>query len=291
MKDCSLKICLGCSECKKIVVSHKGWWHPESNEKCFNIEKGINYGPSDNCILKFEHLVLDKRIGFKLNYFEDYIELYEYLRENKISIKNPFGRYFCIINNSSFYEENNYLVFKDFVKNSDIYFEDKETILFDDKNLKFFIKNDVINNKQNNWLNKFLKNRTQEENIPKSEVKHRIVFPVAGVTFEDRQNTIKKLFGVYNSGKRMKVEFVPEPDNVYDKNAIKIYVHNDGEKEFVGYVPKTLNKDQDNESKIEEFNSMINSILDKIESAETSWIGERNGTYGLRVVCYEKNLG
>ena len=111
MKDCSLKICLGCSECKKITINAKGWWHPESIEKCFNIEKGMNYGPSDNCILKFEHLVLDKRAGFKFNYLDDYIELYEYLRENNISIKNPFGRYFFIVSGSFFYEENNYLVF------------------------------------------------------------------------------------------------------------------------------------------------------------------------------------
>lgn len=289
MKDCSLKICLGCSECKKITINNKGWWHPESIEKCFNIEKGMNYGPSDNCILKFEHLVLDKRAGFKFNYLDDYIELYEYLRENKISIKNPFGRYFCIVKNSLFYEENNYLVFKDLIKNSEIYYQDKETVLFDDKNFKFFIKNDIMNNKQNNWLNKFINNRTKEPQQNK-EIKHRIVFPVAGVTFEDRQKTIKKLADVYNSGKRMEVEFVPEPENIYDKNAIKIYVINNGSKEFIGYVPKTLNKDQDNESKIENFNSMIYSILDKIENAETSWIGERNGNYGVRIVCYEKNL-
>ena len=86
----------------------------------------------------------------------------------------------------------------------------------------------------------------------------------------------------------MRVEFEPEPENIYDSNAIKVLVLNNGKKEFVGYVPKTLNKDQDNESKIENFNAMIFNIIENIEKAETSWIGEKNGNYGIRVVCYEK---
>lgn len=292
MKDCSLKICCNCGECNKISITRKGWWFPvsyEIKEPCFSINNGSEYGPTDNCQLKFEHLVLDKRIGFKLNTFEDFNDLYKYLRENEISFKNPFGAGFYINKNNKFYEEENYLNFKKLIKNTQFYQEGVDKILFDDKGFNFVKETERISDNKINWLVKFAKKRIcPDEFENKKEAKHKIVFPVAGVSFEDRQEKIKRLSTVFNSGKRMEVEFIPEPENQYDKNAIKICVLNNGVSEFVGYVPKTLNKDQDNENKIEDFNSMIFSILDNIESAETSWIGEKNGNYGMRIVCYEK---
>ena len=290
MKDCSLKICLNCGRCKRIVFSSKGWWMPTVLEiNCFSQSKGESYGPTEKCDFKFEHLVLDKRRSFKLNNFEDYNDLYEFLRENKISFKNPFSTYFYSSKELKFYEQENYLNFKEFICDSSFYQNGIENVLFDDKNLKFVKENKQMNIIQSNWLSKFAKKRMFPNSVQETKnYRHKIVFPVAGVTFEDRQETIKRLSNIFNSGKRMEVEFIPEPENIYDKNAIKINVLNNGNREFVGYVPKTLNKDQDNESKIENFNEMINSIIDNIENAETSWIGEKNGTYGVRIVCYEK---
>ena len=59
---------------------------------------------------------------------------------------------------------------------------------------------------------------------------------VAGVTFEDRQSIIKKL------KYRDKVEFVREPNNSHDPNAIKVMVCPKNESEFVhlGYIPAEL---------------------------------------------------
>ena len=160
--------------------------------------------------------------------------------------------------------------------------------MIDEQEMKFVKHFETIDYKKELWLNKFSKKRKSVEEKQSYEKKHKIVFPVAGVTFEERQEKIKSLSSVFNSGKRMEVEFEPEPTNIYDSNAIKVLVLNNGKKEFVGYVPKTLNKDQDNESKIENFNAMISNIIENIEKAETSWIGEKNGNYGIRVVCYEK---
>ena len=190
-------------------------------------------------------------------------------------------------------EENNrktFISFKNYLFSTDAYIMGEfGKVRANVEDMTFSKSFESINKNKSTWLSKFAKRRNGEiEKIEKVE-RHRIVFPVAGVTFENRQETIKNLSHIFNSGKRIEVEFEPEPNNIYDKNAIKVNVLNNGVKEHIGYVPKTLNKDQDNESKIENFNEMIFGILDNIERAETSWVGEKNGNYGVRVVCYEKN--
>lgn len=52
---------------------------------------------------------------------------------------------------------------------------------------------------------------------------------VAGTTFRP-----KAVYDNEGGVKRRRVEFVPEPDNAYDKDAVKVHV--DGE--HVGYVPR-----------------------------------------------------
>ena len=302
MKDCSLKICLGCHDCKSITLTKKGFWVPHCEDTeliCFDeignyksrfsCGKGSCYGPTEHCPFNFEHKVLDDRKNFKLKKFEDLKVLYEYIQENKLSIIKRYGNTFSIIKDNKFYPMNNFWRFEEFILSMDDYASGKiGKIFFKEEEMTFEKDSYMIEISKLTWLNRFEKKRQGTLEDVKSDKKHRIVFPVAGVTFESRQNTIKNLTDVFNSGKRFKVELEPEPNNEYDSNAIKVIVLNEGKKEFIGYVPKTLNKDQDNEYKIDNFNSMIYSILQNIEKAETSWIGEKNGNYGVRVVCYEK---
>lgn len=59
---------------------------------------------------------------------------------------------------------------------------------------------------------------------------------VAGVTFENRQEIIAQLSGGES------VQFRPEPENAFDRNAIAIYVAGDGinSAKHIGYVPRVL---------------------------------------------------
>lgn len=301
MKDCSLKICLNCENCKVIQLNRKGWWSPlnisfnmatfgEPFKTCFLGCKGQEYGPTEHCVFKFEHTVLDNRKNFKLNTFEDFIEVYEYIQENKLSFIQSGDYSFSIRKDVNFDPSYNFYTFKMFLFSTEAYKNGNfGKVLLDMEERKFIKSFTKINESKSAWLDRFAKKRTGNTEEKPKERKHRIVFPVAGVTFENRQEKIEKLANIFNSGKRMEVEFEPEPENSYDKNAVKVLVLNNGNKEFVGYVPQTLNKDQDNESKIENFNKMISDIINNIERAETSWIGEKNGNYGIRVVCYEKN--
>ena len=301
MKDCSLKICLNCEMCDRISVNTKGWWHPfkkfslsdNTLSNCFSHEKGENYGPTDICPYKFEHTVLGERKGFKLNSFEDFNELYEAIKDNNFLMENDYHGSYSFVKRTNLNKDVSRIInfgcFRRLLfSTNDYLLGNFGKILIDEQEMKFVKHFETIDYKKELWLNKFSKKRKSVEEKQSYEKKHKIVFPVAGVTFEERQEKIKFLSSVFNSGKRMEVEFEPEPTNIYDSNAIKVLVLNNGKKEFVGYVPKTLNKDQDNESKIENFNAMISNIIENIEKAETSWIGEKNGNYGIRVVCYEK---
>lgn len=107
-------------------------------------------------------------------------------------------------------------------------------------------------------------------------------FYVAGVTFENRQETLKKLEEEYYtaSTKRM-AKFIPEPENEYDKNAIKVEVElNEDNWACIGYVPKTINQD---------FNKIINS--GRLRKAKISSVGrpESGKPLGAKVV-YEVDL-
>ena len=303
MKECSLKVCLSCGKCNGIWFNPKGWWTPAidvSNimtfddlnhyKQCFSRDKGKNYGPTDDCALKFEHTVLDNRRNFKLKSFEDFVELYNFCQENNWQFVNMYGSSYFLNKNMEKDKTETFISFRKYLFSTEAYITGKfGKVVSNMEDMSFSKSFESIEENKSTWLSKFAKRRTGEiEKIDKVE-RHRIVFPVAGVTFEDRQEKIKNLSYIFNSGKRMEVEFEPEPDNAYDKNAIKVNVLNNGVREHIGYVPKTLNKDQDNESKIENFNAMIFDILDNIERAETSWVGEKNGNYGVRVVCYEKN--
>lgn len=61
-----------------------------------------------------------------------------------------------------------------------------------------------------------------------------LVAMVAGVTFEDRQTILATL----NGDEPCRLE--PEPDNPYDKNAIKVLVATADGVQHVGYVPKGI---------------------------------------------------
>lgn len=63
---------------------------------------------------------------------------------------------------------------------------------------------------------------------------------VVGVTFEGRQGVLRQLL----KGKDMQeilVHLVPEPDNVYDSNAVKVVAAST--REQIGYVPREAAED------------------------------------------------
>lgn len=63
---------------------------------------------------------------------------------------------------------------------------------------------------------------------------NQINIKLAGVTFENRQETIARL----SSGEPC--QLIPEPENQFDKNAIAVFVTLDGEPAHIGYVPRQL---------------------------------------------------
>ena len=64
------------------------------------------------------------------------------------------------------------------------------------------------------------------------------VFRVAGVSFDGRQEFLKKIF---ESKEKLDLSFEREPDNPYDSNAIKVMINIGGELFRIGYVPKLHN--------------------------------------------------
>lgn len=64
------------------------------------------------------------------------------------------------------------------------------------------------------------------------------VFRVAGVSFDGRQEFLKKIF---ESKEKLDLSFEREPDNPYDSNAIKVMINIGGELFRIGYVPKKNN--------------------------------------------------
>jgi hypothetical protein len=63
-----------------------------------------------------------------------------------------------------------------------------------------------------------------------------IVFKVAGVTYENRQDTISIMHG------SEPCRIVPEPTNAYDPNALAVIAIVEGSRQHIGYVPKELAK-------------------------------------------------
>ena len=105
-------------------------------------------------------------------------------------------------------------------------------------------------------------------------------FQIAGVTFEGRQDILEKLNQEYHEiGFRRIVELVPDPENKYDSNAVKVQVNLDGNVKQLGYVPKTIN-------------SQILELVknEKIKWAKLSDIGrvQESGVLGGTITYEEK---
>ena len=67
-------------------------------------------------------------------------------------------------------------------------------------------------------------------------------FNVAGVTFEGRQNILKQLYHEYYSvAEKRDVMLVPEPDNKFDTQAVKVEVLSGPDHSLIGYVPRPFN--------------------------------------------------
>lgn len=124
---------------------------------------------------------------------------------------------------------------------------------------------------------------------------------VAGVTFEGRQSTLAVAMDYANNNqKTLPVKLVPEPENKFDSNAVKVMLgtfHDvDGwYYEHVGYIPRSLcadcgknvmGKDADkgvckscgSENLVSEFNvSVLRSLLDGNTQVGTHWISNQGG--------------
>lgn len=70
------------------------------------------------------------------------------------------------------------------------------------------------------------------------EQTERIMIYVTGATYEGRQKILKKLYLKYTLGEKIIVKLKREPDNKFDKYAIKVLFN----KKHVGYVPKKISK-------------------------------------------------
>ena len=66
----------------------------------------------------------------------------------------------------------------------------------------------------------------------------RIMIYVTGVAYEGRQKLLKKLYLRYSLGEKIVVKLEREPDNKFDKYAVKVLFN----KKHIGYIPKKISK-------------------------------------------------
>ncbi len=75
---------------------------------------------------------------------------------------------------------------------------------------------------------------TLQEVLTEAGVKIELPIPVAGVTFERRQEIISRMDGTEP------IHIVAEPDNEYDPNALAVIVRMDDGPQKIGYVPRHI---------------------------------------------------
>jgi hypothetical protein len=272
MKFDSFLICLNC--CNNIVINRYGWWSPFNWEKisngiiCFGNSKGERYGANKNCDFYFEHNACAFRNGFKLNTLNDYVELYNFISSEyyidfnykSISLeikKNENSSDPISILKSS----NNFLQFLrtiGLITENDVFSYSK------DNKLTFNYK---LNSGAKKWLDKLSKKVKTE----------KMFFHASGVTFDGRQEILKKI------SENMDItDIYLKPElNKYDNNAIGIiFVDSNGEEVQIGYVPKK----ETGYNFV--FNEKILQNISNINKLELKWIGEMNGIYGAKF-CLE----
>ena len=103
----------------------------------------------------------------------------------------------------------------------------------------------------------------------------KLVCKVSGVTFDGRQEVIKKMT------KDTMVFVDADVGNQYDRHAVKVYALLDGELEDVGFVPSSINE------------TLFNLLLTGVEM-ETTLVGisqpkTDKDFYGLRISIDVKN--
>jgi len=109
-------------------------------------------------------------------------------------------------------------------------------------------------------LTRLMRSRKRRKEIKKDDMEIKTDVEVKGVMFEGRQERIEKVcIGD-------EVDLVPEPDNPYDKNAIKLTVRDMD----VGYIPKEVNQN-------------IQPYLEKGLKGRIRCLGNYQGTYWMRV--------
>jgi len=101
-----------------------------------------------------------------------------------------------------------------------------------------------------------------------------IDFAVVGVTFDNRQDILKRIYPEYLNHVKIPVRLDPEPANIYDPYAIKVVLPTT--EEIIGYVSKDFNKE-------------ILPIVSKIKDAYVLNIYmNRTRSMGIIIkICYE----
>ncbi len=99
-----------------------------------------------------------------------------------------------------------------------------------------------------------------------------VVFPVVGVTFDNRQERLEKFYRQYKSGGRYPVALFAEDDNHYDPNAVAVYLEVEGNLTKVGYISR-------------EYNVEVRKMMLKLQDSKVASMGpNQQGQIGFRVV-------
>lgn len=97
-------------------------------------------------------------------------------------------------------------------------------------------------------------------------------YPVVGVTFEGRQDVLKRFYDKYAYGRRYGVRLIREDDNKYDANAVGVELETSpGAYEKIGYISRDSNAD-------------MRSRWGRLKNASLRSIGyNSNGQLGLAI--------
>lgn len=97
----------------------------------------------------------------------------------------------------------------------------------------------------------------------------QVEIKVSGVTFEGRQEHLKKLHA--EKKKPEDVRLVMEPTNPYDSNAVRVEFKIDGAWRHVGYVPKKISEDVTRELGAGSIEKVEVGTIDQVASKEVIW--------------------
>lgn len=100
-------------------------------------------------------------------------------------------------------------------------------------------------------------------------------FAVVGVTFENRQDILKRIYPDFLNKIKIPIRLESDPENQYDKNAIKVILNSSNE--IIGYVSKDFNED------------IIPVLNDFFEGYISSIYMTKSRNFGIAIKCFFKD--